>query len=455
MKNKVNTKRNKVLLVHPEISHTKYNFDGVIENEPLELEYIVPILKDRSIECEIFDVQRESISLTDKIKEYKPDTVYMCGRIKQENFMKAHIKNIKKINPNIQIIVGGLHVQKNYDLFFMNEVDYILTTFDVFKIIDLLNDKNIKDMSGICYKKNNKWIVNNAEAFDINLLPHPDRTYFYNHLNHYRYLELYPCAQVRTAYCCAFHCNFCYRNLTNCGKYVYRDIEDVVNEIEEIDCENIYFIDDDFLLNPKRLKRFIELVKERNIKRKYVCFGRADFIVNHKELIKELKDIGFYYILVGLEAINNDHLTSYNKLSNMDTNIDCVSFMNEIGINIMGMFIVDVDFTKKDFTNMYKWVKRHNLKHVAISIFTPIRGTKLYEEYKDKLITNNPEDFDYLHVTFKPTKISVKKYYFYYYILLIKLFLLAKRQGVYDFIDYGDYIKSFIKNIFKRGKEYE
>ena len=443
----------KVLLVHPEISHSKYNFDGIIENEPLELEYIFSVLKNESIDCEIFDVQREKISLIDKIKAYKPNIVYICGRIKQENFMKTHITSIKKYNPNIKIIVGGLHVQKNYDLFFMDEVDYILTSFDVFKIINLIYDKNIKSLDGICYKKNNKWIINESKPFDINRLPHPDRTYFYKHLDHYRYLELFPCAQIRTSYCCAFHCNFCYRNLTNCGKYVYRDIEDVVDEIEEIDCENIYFIDDDFLLNPKRLEKMINLIKERNIKKKYVCFGRADFIIHHKELIKKLKDIGFYYILVGLEAINDKHLDDYNKLTNVDLNKECIRFMNEIGINIMGMFIVDVDFDKSDFKNMYNWIKENNLKHVAISIFTPIRGTKVYEDYKDKLITSNPEHFDYLHVTFEPTKINVKKYYFYYYILLIKLFLLAKKQGVSDFIDYGYYIKSFIKNIFKKGNE--
>ena len=446
-------KKNKVLLVHPEISHSKYNFNGVIENEPLELEYIAAILKDKNIDFEIFDVQREEISLDRKVIEYKPDIVYICGRLKQENFMKTHIKEIKNINSKTKVIVGGLHVQKNYDVFFIDEVDYILTTFDVFKIIDLINAKNEKDISGICYKKKGKWIVNKAEPFDITLLPHPDRTYFYKHIDRYRYLELCPCAQVRTSYCCAFHCNFCYRNLTNCGKYVYRDIIDVVNEIEKIKCDNIYFIDDNFLLNPKRLKQFVELVKEKAIKKRYVCFGRADFIVKHKELIKELKNIGFYYILVGLEAINDDHLNKYNKMTNTNVNIECVSFMNEIGINIMGMFIVDVDFNKQDFKNIYNWIKKYNLKHVAISIFTPIRGTKVYEEYKNKLITNNPEHFDYLHVTFKPTKISVSKYYFYYYILLIKLFLKGRREGIYDFLDYNYYIKSFIKNIFSRSKK--
>lgn len=441
--------KKKVLLVHPEISHSKYNFNGVIENEPLELEYIVSVLKDK-YDSEIFDVQREKISLESKLKKYKPDVVYICGRIKQENFMKTHIETIKNYNKNIMVILGGIHVQKNYDAFFDTKVDYILTTFDIFKIEELIEKRNIKNISGICYKNKGKWIINKSEPFDINRLPHPDRSYFYKHKDRYRYLELSPCAQIRTSYCCAFKCNFCYRNLTNCGKYVYRAIEDVVKEIEEIDCENIYFIDDDFLLNPSRLKRFIELVKEKNIKRKYVSFGRADFIVRNKELIKELKSIGFYYLLVGLESVSDEYLDSYNKLSDSNINIECVKFLNEINLNIMGMFIVDIDFKKKDFKEMYKWVKDNNLKHVAISIFTPIRGTKTYEEYKDILISNNPEDYDYLHVVFKPKYISVKRYYFYYYILLIKLFLLAKKQGVYDFLDYGYYIKSFIKSIIKK-----
>ena len=443
-------KRSKrVLLVHPEISNSKYNFNGVIENEPLELEYIVSVLKEKNIECEIFDVQREEISFEEKIKEYKPNIMYICGRIKQENFMKNYIITTKKINRNIITIAGGVHVQKNYKRFFINELDYILISFDIFKIIDIINNLDLENINGICYKKNNKWIVNDSEPFDINRLPHPDRTYFYSHLNNYRYLELAPCAQVRTSYCCTFKCKFCYRNLTNNGKYVFRDIDDVVEEIEHINCDNIYFIDDDFLLNPPRLKRFIKLIKEKNIKKNYICFGRVDFIINNKELMKELKEIGFYYVLVGLEAITDNYLKDYNKLIKVDSNIECIKFMNEIKINIMGMLIVDLDFTKKDFKNLYKWIKINNLKHVAISIFTPIMGTKTYDEYLDKLIITNPKYYDYFHVVAKPTNLSIRKYYLYYYILLIKLFLLAKKQGVYDFLDYNFYIKNFIKNILK------
>ena len=38
------TTKEKILLVHPEISHKKQTFQGVIENEPVELEYYMAML---------------------------------------------------------------------------------------------------------------------------------------------------------------------------------------------------------------------------------------------------------------------------------------------------------------------------------------------------------------------------------------------------------------------------
>ena len=62
--------------------------------------------------------------------------IYICGRIKQENFMINYIKTARKICKNSIIIVGGIHAQVNYKKFFINELDYVLTTFDIFKIIN-------------------------------------------------------------------------------------------------------------------------------------------------------------------------------------------------------------------------------------------------------------------------------------------------------------------------------
>ncbi|WP_019678623.1 B12-binding domain-containing radical SAM protein [Ruminococcus flavefaciens] len=437
----------KVLLVHPEISRTKYNFAGVIDNEPLELEYIFALLKKEGFAPFIWDGQVEKEPFINKLHEIEPFAVYICGRTRQENFMKEYCLAAKDMN--CITIVGGLHVQLNYRRFFCSYIDYVVTSFDIFNIVNILND--IEPENSICIQKNGKWTVKEAVPFDINRLPLADRSYYYEHTDRYRYLELLPCAHIRTSYSCPYKCSFCCRSKMNCGKYSARDIDNVVDEIAEINCDNIYIIDDDFLFDRKRIERFINLIRLRGIKKKFVCYGRADFIAANADLMQELKDIGVYYILTGLEAADGKRLKNYNKKTGMKTNAEAVRILNEVGINIMGMFIVDLDFTAKDFRSIYKWIKRHKVRHTAISIFTPEMSSELYEQYRGRLITDDPSHWDYLHVVAKPEKMSVRNYYMYYHILVVKLFLKGKREGIYDFLDYGYYIKSMLKNLFKFG----
>lgn len=437
----------RVLLVHPEISRTKYNFSGVIENEPLELEQIYAMLRAEGYEPDIWDGQVEKEAFSAKLRRNKPFAVYICGRTRQELFMKEYCRDAKELG--CITIIGGLHAQLSYRRFFCKYVDFVLTSFNIFHIADILRGKEPKD--SVCIHRGDRWCIRKAVPFDINELPIADRTYFYEHSDRYRYLELLQCAHVRTSFSCPFRCSFCCRNRMNCGTYSVRDIGDVVDEIASIKCDNIYFIDDDFLFDRKRIRRFIELVRQRGIKKRYVCYGRADFIAADPALMKELKEIGFYYVLTGLEATDGRHLDSYNKKTDLLINAEAVRILNSVGINIMGMFIVDLDFEAKDFRNIYKWIKKHDLKHAAISIFTPEMSSELFEQYKSRLITRDPSHWDYLHVVARPAKMSVKKYYMYYHILLAKLFIKGWRDGIYDFLDYGFYIKSVLKNLFKFG----
>ena len=448
----------KILLIHPEVSRTKYNFAGIIENECLDLEYLSAHLKNLGHIVEIFDTQVEEISAVKKIKLFDPQVVYVCGRVKQENFMLEYCAQAKKHNREILTIIGGIHSQLCRERLLKDYVDYVAATFDVFTVSDIIHhhfgikETDLSTASGVCTKIGDKWQINPTIPFDIKKLPLPDRTYFYDHPNNYGYLDMKHAACVRTAYCCPYCCKFCCRNRMNAGKYTSRDIADVVDEIENIKAENIYIVDDDFLVNKKRLITFIELIKERNIRKKYICFGRADFIAKNEDVMTQLKEIGFTYVLVGLEAIDDSHLLDYNKKSNLANNLKAIEICQKLNINIMAMFILDLSYTPKDFRNLYRWIKKHNLRHVAVSIFLPEMGMEPYEEYKDRLITHNPSHWDYLHVVAKPDNMSVKRYYLHYYILLIRLFFKAKREGVYDFVDYKSYILSFIRNIFVKRK---
>lgn len=440
----------KVLLIHPEISRTKYNFSGVIDNEPLDLEYIAALLKKENIDYEIWDGQIAEVKAQSRIDEYKPDVVYCCGRTRQENFMLEYLGYAKNTLGAVTI-AGGAHTQLCKERFFKDFVDFVLSSYDYFALLSVIKGENAEGLNGISYKVDGEWKSNPISPVDINLLPHPDRSHFNKYSDKYRYLELVPCAHVRTSYSCPYGCAFCARRSLNGGKYSARDIKDVVDEIENISYENIYFIDDDFLFNPDRIKEFIRLIRERNINKKYVCYGRADFIAKNEELMAELKSIGLYYVLTGLESTKDDYLDSYNKKIDMDINIKAIDITNKLGIHMMGMFITDLDFEAKDFSNIYKFAKKHSIKHVAISIYTPELDSKLYNDMKDRIITDNPEHYDYLHVVAKPGKLSLRSYYFHYHVLMVRLFLRAYKDGIYSFLNYGYYVKSILKNMFRFG----
>ena len=442
-------KNDKVLLVHPEISRTKYNFAGIIDNEPLELEYICAMLRDEGYRPYIWDGQVEKVSFAARLRELRPSVVYICGRTRQENFMKEYAAEAKSCSA--VTMIGGLHAQRCYSHFFNDCTDYVFTGFDPSPIREILRGTPPESISSMCWKRDGKWIVNKAVPDDIRDLPRPDRTYFYQHSDRYRYLELLPAAHVRTAYSCPYRCSFCIRNRMNCGVYSVRDIADVVDEIAQIECDNIYIIDDDFLFGEERLEQFVKLIRVRNIHKRYVCYGRADFIAAHPELMRKLRSIGLYYVLVGIEAADDRRLEVYSKRSDDATNVRAIRLLNSLGINAMGMFITDLDFTAADFRSIWKWVKRNDLRHAAVSIFTPEMNTELINSYRGRLITHDPSHWDYLHVVAQPSEMSVRRYYFHYHVLLIRLFLRAWRQGIYDFIDYRFFIGSMVKNLFRFG----
>jgi len=445
----------KVLLINPEESRTVWTLSGIIDDEPLDIEMIYTVLKKEKINVKIFDVQRDAPQkIEDVIREYEPTIIYTNGVVKQVPFMLEYISLAKQINKNTVTIIGGNYAEYNFDRLYCDDLDYVARAYDPYVILDIVKYhdkklKDLKDLNGLCYKKNGKWEENNVCPTDIRKLPWIDRTFFYEHKNQVKYMDIVPIAHIRTAYSCPYKCEFCYRTMLNSRTYSSRDIKDVVDEIRSIDCENIYFIDDDFLVNKNRLNEFISLVKKYKIKKNYVCYGRVDFIINNVEIMKKLKEIGLLYVIVGLEAATDNFLDKYNKLITNDDGERCIKILEEIGIRCMGLMIVDLDFTRKDFKNLYNWIKKTGLKRYGLSIYTPLPGSDLEKKYKEKIFEKDLTKFDYVHVVAKPSKMSKIRFYYHYYKLVIKLFLLVKKYGTYDYIDLNKYMKQFRRLLFK------
>ncbi|MHB1454785.1 MAG: B12-binding domain-containing radical SAM protein [Saccharofermentanales bacterium] len=442
----------KVLLVRPPAPNT-LSFIKVLDNEPLELEYLHTALCASGHEDYIYDGLIEEQSIEDTIIRERPDAIAITGYITQEKLMMAYASAAKKINPAIATVIGGVHAQLNYVRLYHEDVDYIARSESMEAFIALIRyigDKEgrLEEINGLCYKETGGYKTVPLVPSDINLLPVPDRTFFYRNRHHYRYLDLTEVATIKTSFSCPYGCNFCYCTLLAGGRYAVRDMDLVIQELEALDYRNVQIVDDDFLVDPARLWEFIRLVRERGIQKTFLCYARADFVAGNPEIVQALADIGFRYFLVGLEAVTDSELSGYNKKTSVDANRRCVGVIHAAGAECIGLMIAPIGADRKYFRELYDWIVENQLKYVTVSIFTPIPGTPLYEEYKTRLITDDIEDWDFLHLVLKPERLTAGQFYREYYKLFLKLYRIARKTGIYDFMDlkfYKNMLTSYLK----------
>lgn len=437
----------KVLLIRPQAPN-KLSFINILDNEPLELEYLYTELKNRGIESYIYDGLIENVSVKDTILREKPDVVAVTGYITQQNLMIDYCRLAKEFNSNIITVVGGVHVQRNYEHFYHDSIDYLLRSESVFDFGELLLGAELSKINGLIYKKEGQYVENELLQVDINSLPIPDRSFFNKNKSKYRYLHLQEVATIKTAFSCPYNCNFCYCTLLAGGKYRARDLELVIEELKTIESENVQIVDDDFLVDKSRLMEFVRLVRENNIKKTYICYARADFVANNEDIVKELSSIGFKYFLVGLEAISNEELIAMNKQVSLDENRKCIEVIRNANAHCIALLIAPISADKEYFNKLYRFVVETKLLYVTVSIFTPIPGTPLYEEYKDKITSKDFEEYDFLHLVLEPEKLTKQQFYMEYNKLVLRLYKLAKNSGIYDFMDlkfYKNMLTSYLK----------
>lgn len=443
----------KVLLVRP-AAPNKLSFTGILDNEPIELEYLHTALAANGYEDYLFDGMVEQLPFETVLRRENPDVVAITGYISQENQMKQFALTAKNLSPAITTIVGGVHAQLNYERLYCPQIDYIARSECMDAFIQLIRyiktgAGDLASINGICHQQGEAYAVNPLTPIDINTLPIPDRSHFYKYKHKFRYLDLTPIATMKTAFSCPYDCSFCYCTLLGGGKYRTRDLDLVLEELEGIDCENVQIVDDDFLVDKPRVLEFIRRVKELQIQKTFICYARADFVAENPDIIEQLADIGFKYFLVGLEAVNDSALTSYNKKTTDAINRQCVANISKTKGHCVGLFIVGIDATKKDFEDIILWVERTGIKYVTVSMFTPIPGTTLYEDNKHLITSADIEDWDFLHLVMKPTKMSKFGYYYAYYRMFMKLYRIAEKTGIYDFMNLKFY-KKMLGNYLKR-----
>jgi len=404
----------KILLVRPKPDKETIGLQNVMICEPLELEYIGAYIEPLGHTVTIIDMILEKKPLSYFINKYHPEVVGITSYISHVNVVKRYAQEIKMTDRSCKVVVGGVHAEVVPEDFKDDNIDYIISANGLRTFANILeslegNEKST-DIEGVWGRNKPRCLKETTFNY-----PHPNRRLVDQYRAKYYYMFHNPCALMKTSYGCPYQCSFCFcREITD-GKYWTRGLEDIIEEIKSIPEKEIYIVDDDFLVERDRILNFCRLLKENHLDKKFLIYGRADFVAANEDIIKEFASVGLRAVIVGLESSNEEELKKYNKKSSVNLNEKAIDILKKYNVECYGTLILGMDWEATDFDRLYKWIRKINIKFINLQPFTPMPGTKLFDDYKDKLIIPREEyaKWDLAHLTLQPSKMSVRNYYWH------------------------------------------
>ncbi len=300
----------------------------------------------------------------------------------------------------IKVILGGIHVsmmvdeaEQYADTVVIGEAEGVWNTV----IDDFTNNRLKKRYYG--------------ELSELNHSATPRRDLFH---------KSYSYANIQTTRGCPMSCDFCSVHTFNGSKYRQRPVNEVLDEIETIENDKLFIIDDNLIGYTKQsAERAVELFKgmiNRGIKKDWYCQASLN-IADNEEVLKYAAESGCRMILIGIESEKIDQLQETNKKMNIKIGIDhyeeAFQKIHKHGISVLGALVFGLDSdSKEDIQNRARFAIDSGIDAMQATIVTPLPGTSLFKrlEKEDRLLyTNFPKDWERYHfheVSHKPIKMT-------------------------------------------------
>jgi hopanoid C-3 methylase len=407
----------RILFVRPPLPPHTIGLRHIMICEPLELEYAAAGLPAHH-EVQIMDLILEK-GFERRLKQFQPNIVATSCYITGVNEVIKICRKTKLWNRGCVTIAGGVQASRVPEDFADSSVDCIVKgdgTTMMPEIVEALDKgESLRTIAGLAFPVAAGEVEHSkGKAYmpDADVLPLPRRE-LVSHLKHrFYYLQHQPVATMKTTWGCWYKCNFCYTWRITDGHVYSRSPESIVIELEQIEAEDVYIVDDIFLINKSRLHTLAELIKEKNIHKKFLVYSRADFIAENEDVISEWAGLGLHAVFIGLEAATNKELDSMNKESTVDYNHAAVAMLKKYKVDTYGSLIPNPDYDAEDWNRLWDFIEETGLYYVNVSPLTPLPGAVIWDQYKDKVSVPRSAHglWDFSHAVL-PTKVPVKEYY--------------------------------------------
>jgi radical SAM superfamily enzyme YgiQ (UPF0313 family) len=402
----------RVLLIQPPSSNPL--MDQVYLFEPLALEYLGAGLKLDGHAVEIIDARLEP-DVEEACRRFQPDLVGLTGFTSHLNIIKDLATRLKKLFPELLVVVGGHHATVRPEDFNAPDIDVVVIGEGVFTLGEIIRaveqGSGLREIKGLAIPCPDGMLYTAPRPYtDLNALPFPDRTLTARHRQNYFSEWFMPLASIRTSLGCTARCNFCALWGITGGRYLRRDPAAVLEELKTIAEPNIFFCDDESMCDVKRMETLADLIRDAGLKKNYFLYGRVDTIVNNPGLLAKWAKIGLSQVFVGMEDFSEARLVAMKKGVTSAQQVEAARILDDLGIMMYASFMVDPAYSREDFSALIAFVRRLKLKYATFTVMTPLPGTELHAAREQEILSRKPELYDMLHALL-PTTLPLEEFY--------------------------------------------
>ena len=324
-------------------------------------------------------------------------------------FVKKALDKIKEINPECLTLIGGPHTSllpeqtaayKNADIVMYGDGEDATN-----KLLEkvLGSDKritNFDDIPGIVYEKNGELVKTeqpeNVDHFDIDYTLLDKRVQ--NTLGNY--------IQLLSGRGCSYRCTFCYVSITSRKWRGFTDgfFSELKNVVDKYNPKTIYFRDEHFFHDKKRIPQLIEFYKKNNFNFKWRATIRAGDVREryvNQDLLKELEEINCECLKFGIESGSDKILKMLRKGLRAKHTKEVVDLMAKFPkINLNVSFLIGVpgenrdDYSKTLKMCSYIESKVKNLTIIGPQYYRIYPGGQLYNSVLENYEVEVPKSFE-------------------------------------------------------------
>jgi len=369
---------------------------------PFYLAYSAALLENSGFDVKVID----GVALDFTVKEFLAEVAVCCPEViffetATPTFTKDMqlAAEVKKILPNITVILGGPHVttfgvqaltdNSVIDYAIANEYDFSLLSL----VNSLVNKGDISNIHGLVFRDvSGQARANPYQPVDVAKLPFPARHLFPMAFYWDGFCQKKPAVQMHASRGCPFLCDFClWSNVIYDRTRCFRPfpVSKIVDEMEQVitsyHAQEIYFDDDTITGNKKFFLDLCEEMIKREIPRRVSWSAMGDAMITDEEMVKKMAQAGGIGLKFGVESGNKRVLEGIGKPVDLERIKRVVSLLCQYKIKTHATFSFGLSGeTRQSMQDTLDFAKSLDVDSVQFSISTPFPGTLYYEKAKEQ-----------------------------------------------------------------------